>query len=356
MENLALHIEYLLLQHDCVVLPGLGAFINVYEAPEFDFKAGVITPIRREVRFNPALRTDDGILANSYARKNAVSYREGSELMARAIATLTDTLRLDGEATIGRLGIISRGAEGNLVFSPFRSSERMAADTGRYSVSFRSRAVIENEDSSLAEPTGPTALRKDHAADSDAAAREATISEPSCDSRIRKMNFERNYYIPVNKIAAKACACLLVVFFLAVLCLIPSAEQPKSEERASVVPIEKIIDTAVRETKNISSTFSAKSKESPEDPAGDNKTLTSLPYSEVDSDTYYLIVATCTTCEEAMRFANRHNGQGYALQVVESTKMCRVSAESSTDKDKLIETMRSEEFKSKFPQAWIWRK
>ena len=85
MENLSLHIEYLLLRHDCVVVPGIGAFINIYQTPEFDTATGKITPMMREVRFNGAVRSDDGLLANSYARKYQISYREGAELLRQDI-------------------------------------------------------------------------------------------------------------------------------------------------------------------------------------------------------------------------------------------------------------------------------
>jgi len=372
MENLALHIEYLLLRHDCVVLPGLGAFINVYEAPVFDFKAGVITPMRREVRFNPVLRTDDGILANSYARKNAVSFREGSTMMTQAISLLSDTLLLDGEATVGRLGIIRREAEGNLRFLPFKSAERIARDMGICKIhlkkneeeeadSFESQRIRETS------PFGNPATPETVAAGTESEGETSAAKTDSLDSRIRKMDFERNYYIPVNKIFAKACACLLVIAIFALTYFIPTSEKNKTEERASVMPIEKIIDTAIQQTKNISDALS-KSKTNgseelrePEetDPAEEKPAdgiLPSLPYSEVDSDSYFLIVATCTTCDEAMKFAAHHVAAGYDLQVVESTKKCRVSAATSKDRGKLLEIMRSQEFKKLFPEAWIWKK
>ena len=81
MYNLSLHIEYLLLHHDCVVVPGLGAFINVRHAAYFDAVTRVWHPMTREVRFNGALTHDDGLLSSSYARKEG----SRSPLLSRTV-------------------------------------------------------------------------------------------------------------------------------------------------------------------------------------------------------------------------------------------------------------------------------
>ncbi len=127
MYNLSLHIEYLLLHHDCVVVPGLGAFINVRHAARFDSVRRVWLPMTREVRFNGALSHDDGLLANSYARKNSVSFAEGRELLRRDTMQLREALESDGEITLGHLGIL-RLEEETVSFQPQQS----AAQTARF--------------------------------------------------------------------------------------------------------------------------------------------------------------------------------------------------------------------------------
>ena len=105
MERLSIHIEYLLLRHDCVVVPGFGAFINARSEARVDSESGQVYPMMREVRFNSALVHDDGLLAGSFARKYRVPFAEGREMLRKSIESLRRTMASDGEVTIGRLGI-----------------------------------------------------------------------------------------------------------------------------------------------------------------------------------------------------------------------------------------------------------
>ena len=246
MENLTQHIEYLLQIHDCVIVPGIGAFISIYKAPAFDKNTSTISAPRREIRFNPALKTDDGMLANSIARKEQISYREGSEIMTRAIEALGQTILMEGEVTIGKLGVIKREEEGNIRFYPFKTSERISLDLGLADVSVKGKV------SSIHTSNAPVTT-EEATIDSDVDGKETTpLSEPeneiSDPDRINKLNFEKNYYIPVNKIFAKVCACLMAVSIFAMIWIRPSIYNSNLEDRASVVPIDKVIDSAIRKT------------------------------------------------------------------------------------------------------------
>ena len=66
MINLARHIEILLLEHDCVVIPGIGGFITNAEEARFLEQEWQMMPPYRTVRFNQALKSNDGLLVQSY--------------------------------------------------------------------------------------------------------------------------------------------------------------------------------------------------------------------------------------------------------------------------------------------------
>ena len=68
MNHLILHIEYLLLRHDCVIVPGLGAFIATASPALIDVVKGPMLPPRRSVMVNQAVTTADGLLPNSIGR------------------------------------------------------------------------------------------------------------------------------------------------------------------------------------------------------------------------------------------------------------------------------------------------
>lgn len=54
----------LLYRNDCVIVPGLGAFITRRLPSTFDEQSQVMLPPRKEVAFNPDLRHTDGLLAD----------------------------------------------------------------------------------------------------------------------------------------------------------------------------------------------------------------------------------------------------------------------------------------------------
>lgn len=355
MESLSLHIEYLLLRHDCVILPGIGAFINIYKAPYFDTETGKIIPPSREIRFNPALRSDDGMLANSIARKLAVPYREGSDILARKIATLGQTLLIEKEVTVGRLGIIRREQEGNIIFYPFKSEEKRCNELGLVSAPF-----VKNSPQDV-EGLASVDLSKDSSVEDSSSAKTIDLNKISEDDkaieRIGKMNFKRNYYIPINKVFIKSCACLILVIALAVGWLnYPYASQ-NGEERASVLPIDKVIDSVVQ--KNHSQNKVANSVISESEPAETdcNKNIADKDsLADKNAETYNLIVATCSSQEEAMTFIRMASPSGYELKIIPSTKLFRVSAASSSNRQELAVLMKSPEFKQAFKESWILEK
>ncbi|MDE5791863.1 MAG: hypothetical protein K2H96_11635 [Muribaculaceae bacterium] len=342
MENISRHIEYLLLRHDCVILPGIGAFINIYQAPYFDDASGKILPPSREIRFNPALRSDDGMLANSIARKMAVPYREGSEILSKAVADFGQTLLSEQEVTVGRLGIIRREEEGNLRFYPFKSIEKRCNEIGLIAAPVAKKSTIV---SSVKVQSSSRTLDISEAQNDFSSSilnREKPEEERMLYEKIGKMNFKRNYYLPINKLFVKACACLLIVAAFAVGWLNTPDISNKKEERASVLPIDKMIDSAVQKVQ-------ANEKEPPLEVLEE---VTTQP----EDHSYHLIVATCTSNEEALRFIKAVSPTGFDLQVLPSKKLYRVSAIGSDNRQELVEIMRSAEFQQAFKEAWIWDK
>lgn len=194
MYNLSLHIEFLLLRHDCVVVPGVGAFINVRHSARRDDATGAWLPMTREVRFNSALNHDDGLLANSFARKNEVSFEEGRELLRRETHQLLSTLREEGEVTLGQLGIL-RQEEGTIIFAPLRDASKLAAMLG-----FSEAPIHRTAPASFNNGTEDS-MQDAPATTSDSQDDEALIYEYKEPGRV--FDTKRNYYIGINKIFAR---------------------------------------------------------------------------------------------------------------------------------------------------------
>lgn len=326
-----MHIEYLLLRHDCVIVPGFGAFIMVHEAPIFDSATGLVTPMMHEVRFNSALRADDGMIASSYARKYGLTYREASELLTRDISTLNSLLEKEKEVSMGSLGIIRMSDEGNLSFSPFRSASKLTNDLGFHTVSFLKKEIS----ASTPEET-----------EENIPASNSTVSyNPDIEKKERKLDFNRNYYIPVNKIFAKSVASIALVLAVCLTILLPPSNRQTVEDRASVLPVDRIIETAIHTSDNT---------EEKEDFA---EVPTNIKAGEESTGmNYYLIVGTFRTEVEAEKFCELHSACDYTLEALPSGKVTRVSAKKSIDREELQAEMRTEGFRKTFSESWIWEK
>lgn len=73
MDEIALHIEFLLHSHDCVIVPGLGGFVLNFTEVERSGLWGMNAPMC-ELIFNSKLNYNDGLLAESLMKSNSINF------------------------------------------------------------------------------------------------------------------------------------------------------------------------------------------------------------------------------------------------------------------------------------------
>lgn len=339
MYNLTLHIEYLLLRHDCVVLPGIGAFINVRHPARLDSDTGIWHPMTREVRFNGALTHDDGLLANSYARKYQTAFQDGRDLLRRDLQRLQDILESDGEATIGQLGIL-RLNDGAISFRPQNTPAQIAAALGYMEARMRPAEAKPESDIEAA-----THNNKD-------VAPEAEVIERG-KRKERAFDTERNYYIAVNKIFARTAACLLVVVAAAISLIVPMADN-RNVDQASVIPVDNIIRKSLSHTERQTTKTEAAPSERVSGDTTDASTDTPEAGVETSQQRFHAIVATFRTQSDAETFMAQHRDSGYELRAVPTKTRVRVAAISSADRTEVQQLMQTDDFKRQFSSVWIW--
>lgn len=108
MKNLAKHIELLLHDNDCVILPGFGGFIAHAVPAYYVSEEHLYYPPSRSISFNTSITMNDGLLAQSYMRSYNVDYAQATYLVDMAIERLRDTLDEKGSVTIPRIGTIKQ--------------------------------------------------------------------------------------------------------------------------------------------------------------------------------------------------------------------------------------------------------
>ena len=118
MENLGRHIEALLQDGDCVVLPGFGAFIAHVAPACYVDDERVFLPPKRSLAFNGELRTDDGWLASRLAQQAGIGFAEARAAVDVLVGQLRDTLSIDGAARLEGIGRLRQDMAGNVTFEP----------------------------------------------------------------------------------------------------------------------------------------------------------------------------------------------------------------------------------------------
>ena len=104
MIELAKHIEKLLLDNDCVIVPELGGFIAHYQPARYEENEGVFMPPYRSVGFNPQLMMNDGLLVQSYMQAHHTDYPDAVREIAQGVDTLKNKLFQDGVVELSGIG------------------------------------------------------------------------------------------------------------------------------------------------------------------------------------------------------------------------------------------------------------
>ncbi|MCM1077458.1 MAG: hypothetical protein NC411_08885 [Bacteroides sp.] len=119
MNNIAQHIEYLLMHHDCVVVPGFGAFMLNRESARYDSESGLFMPPSCSLGFNPEVRHNDALLVGSISRRDGVSLDAARNALDASIASFRHQLHAGGEASVGNLGrMVLDEASESMIFDP----------------------------------------------------------------------------------------------------------------------------------------------------------------------------------------------------------------------------------------------
>ena len=112
------HIEILLLDNDCVIVPGLGGFTAHHIEARYDDADGVFLPPLRTLGFNPQLKINDSLLVQSYIEAYDISYPEALRRIESEVDELCQRLANDGYYEMTDIGVLEVNEDGNTIFTP----------------------------------------------------------------------------------------------------------------------------------------------------------------------------------------------------------------------------------------------
>ena len=112
------HLAVLLLDNDCVTVPGLGGFVAHRLCSRYDEDETAFLPPLRTVGFNQKLTINDSLLAQSYIAVLDISYPEAMQLIERDVNDIRQGIENNGSYELNGIGTLELNDEGNYEFEP----------------------------------------------------------------------------------------------------------------------------------------------------------------------------------------------------------------------------------------------
>ena len=118
MIELDRHIEILLLNNDCVIVPGLGGFMTHHVEARYDADDQMFLPPLRTLGVNPQLTMNDSLLVQSYIEAYDISYPEALRRIESEVEELKQHIDAAGCYELNDIGVLSLNEEGKYLFTP----------------------------------------------------------------------------------------------------------------------------------------------------------------------------------------------------------------------------------------------
>ncbi|MDR3061430.1 MAG: SPOR domain-containing protein [Dysgonamonadaceae bacterium] len=131
MQKEFLHLAYLLTGHECVTLPGLGAFVVQPVAHSETKVPGLFPALTHSLSFNAGLSHNDGLLVSSICKEQQISYNEANLRVDRFVDELFRKLHSQQAVFIPGVGTLQM-IEGRISFS---SAEFLTCNAANYGFS-----------------------------------------------------------------------------------------------------------------------------------------------------------------------------------------------------------------------------
>lgn len=355
MKKLARHIELLLRENDCVILPGFGGFI-AHDVPAYYVsEEGLYYPPSRSINFNADITMNDGMLAQSYMKSYQVDYARATYMVDMAIEELMDVLYEEGTITLPRIGTITQDIHQSLQFAPIQSGIASPMHFGLNTFTIKELSQLNEKEESL------------------------TNTERAITRTAKTISLHINREV-LHRVMSTA-----AVFLLLLMVALPTGNHRPTDVASLVSAIQiKTMPTNQSEELDIPSTTELEYQ--PEEVVEDTvptvvaateempvieesqpaviepqpdviepQAIAVEPVADVQpTKTYHIIVASLPNHRGADETLNQYIGMGYPeASLVERDDRVRISLVQFTDKDVANEYLKTLRQQEKFQNAWL---
>lgn len=394
MFELVKHIEILLLENDCVIVPDLGGFIAHYQPAHYEEAEGVFLPPIRTVGFNPQLTMNDGMLAQAYMQTYHTDFPDAVRKIAEKVEEIKEQLYQEGVMEMPGIGVLHYTIHDTYEFHPNESGilspSLYALDT--FSLMPLSAEVVEESMGMTVvaeqlEEQHPVPTTKEFRLNPQWLGHAVAVAVAAVLFFVLSVPVE-NTYVDKGVYASLGTDCLFEAIRSQsmVTTLNPSVESySEAEQKTSqVVPVAVKVEKVAPASKPIVVSTKVETPEIKEKPspkpvvkapevkaAPKVAVKVTTPKVEAKKETavakpaptaqpksnkkqYHLIVASLTTSADAQRMLKEYKKQGYSDAVVkESNGRFRISLCSYADKSAAYQKLNELKKADAFKGAWM---
>lgn len=363
MITLAKHIELLLLDHDCVIVPGLGGFIANHIDAKYGGEEELFQPPYRTIGFNQQLQVNDGLLVQSYMMAYDTSYPFANLQMEQDLEKMLHELEMTGEYTLENIGTLKKGINQNITLVAPESGVLTPALYGLQSYAIKSlSSVVKEKDIAQKLLAGTATMRIVEEKDKE------LPEKPQSSKR-------QDFVIRLNRrwidfgISVAAAAVLLFCFsypaiknvgsetdtVVAICTPMPQNPIQMKEQVSSAKPATKVAETKVEKgTKEQRQTASEEKAVREEKAVKEEKKEKTQP-ATTEAPHFSIVMASYVSQANAETFINQLAKAGYGEgKYIKNGKVSRILySEYATEADaqKALQTLRKEN--TEFAEAWI---
>ena len=155
-------IYTLLLQHDIVIIPGLGAFVSEYQPAEISDESDEIKPPSKTISFNTQLKNNDGLLVGHIAEKLHISHFNALVRIEKERDEMLFKLDKGDEVFVEGVGTLSYNEQGEIVFEASEEENMLLDSFGLGAMSISEPEPVETPKNEMAEtPEEEKAVEKE---------------------------------------------------------------------------------------------------------------------------------------------------------------------------------------------------
>ena len=118
--QLSKFISELLLEHDCVTVPGLGSFLGNFKSAHYDLENEMFYPPSKQISFNSQIKVNDGLLAKFISEKSGLNYDDSLKEIHQEVLKITLNLKKES-VLLKDIGELNLNKEENIVFTPLKT-------------------------------------------------------------------------------------------------------------------------------------------------------------------------------------------------------------------------------------------